>query len=626
MHKIINKIFALSLFAVAATFTAHDASAQLSNASTVPVYGASPVNSSAVRDVPNSDQPATPYAASEGARFGLVPSMGGALRPRFVDTIQPDLTTYTVEDTTVNNALGCNFDTHQTVLSTLNVDSGEFVDYLSSPLGTFMISALYTSPATAAAYDSLYAFGSSRAQVLQDRCNTALTATDDAAQARWEAIQECIENTGATDLEEYAQAYKACLLSPEYTVQTGEVLPQNMRGVQARVLSSAKWAGTMFDNLSDTSFCNISSSTGATASSLTDCFFMGFIPNYRWCTGGETTLVPATTTGVIKSAYRGCSNTGGMRRVADESITMRNVYDLAFTITGRYVEYALKFAERLKAAVGVEKAFKIATAGETITEPLNNITGVNEMFYGYDEMVEFLSFAGCDSGNNNALVGFEALGYYFQRANTIDATLVPLDGPPGFSDDTYDAASPTSPNPIFNAFDDPWFDFSDDAGTTTDASFATAFRHSTATAATAPTGRYDSSDLETRITYAVSCIMKHHLRASLQDYLNMVIYPERAQAAGYALRNKWAFLTTELLYRFVKQKLEMAHAELLYAAGHDTNAAAPHIKDAVRSTINGLENQIRSLQAMKESQKDFADILYNVYKNEARPGEGLLPD
>jgi len=620
MHKIINKIFALSLLTVAATFTAHDASAQ------APVYGSAPVNTSAVRPVPGSSLPATPQSASEGARFGSVSTIGGVLRPTFIDNIQPNLAAgYTVEDTTVNNALGCNFDTHQTVLSTLNVDSGEFVDYLSSPLGTFMISALYTSPATAAAYDSLYAFGSSRAQVLQDRCNAALTATDDAAQARWEAIQECIENTGATDLEEYAQAYKACLLSPEYAVQTGEVLPQNMRGVQARVLSSAKWAGTMFDSLSDTSFCHISSNSGNNANNNTDCFFMGFIPNYRWCTGGATTLVPATTTNPTRSAYRGCENTVGLRRAANESISMKDVYNTAFAVTGRYMEYALQFAARLKAAVGIEKAFEIARAGEVISEPLTAVTGgaPNERFYAYDEITEFMSFAGCDTGGTSAnLVGFEALDYYFQRANTIDNTLVPAGGPAGFDNDDWDSNNPT-PNTLFSGI---WQDFGLEAVSTGDVDFDTAFSQSTSTAASSPTGRYETSAFTTRIINMTACIMKHHLRASLQDYLNMVVYPERSEAAGYALRSKWAFLTTELLYRFIKQKLEMAHAELLYAAGHDTNAPAPHIKDAVRSTINGLENQIRSLQAMKESQKDFADILYNVYKNEARPGQDLLPN
>jgi|GEM_PF-2503324 len=139
------------------------------------------------------------------------------------------------------------------------------------------------------------------------------------------------------------------------------------------------------------------------------------------------------------------------------------------------------------------------------------------------------------------------------------------------------------------------------------------------------------------VTTAVGCVMNHQLHIGLDTYVAMQRLPAADQRAfQLAAANRVAYLTTEIILRFLKQKTLNAHAQLasgvtpsnqlqsaLSATQGETVGEIEGSKDfktpepvliAVRTIADMFENQIQALRSVRQERDSFAAMSAIVYE------------
>lgn len=150
------------------------------------------------------------------------------------------------------------------------------VNYVQTNLANYLLTQIYSSPALAAIFDSLEAFGNARVSMLQARCNAnEIKAT--AKEERGIAQKRCLDN--ATSDSERAN----CLNDVE----------EMLKNVK-EVLQMPGSNGTLHDMVKGSTLCGARPPTTTDSGSvvtgsedINNCPMLGLIPNFKWCSGDE---------------------------------------------------------------------------------------------------------------------------------------------------------------------------------------------------------------------------------------------------------------------------------------------------------------------------------------------------
>ena len=496
--------------------------------------------------------------------------------------------------------LGCSaIDLHAGAITSLNNKEEHVKEYVDSPLGRYMLTTVLNSPAIASTFNTVEAFGGKRVQLMQDRCQAMQADATISAEGmmRWQALQACVAknmdghwnevglagDAGAESVA-LAVAYRSCLYghqgqgdtfataepvealeatftpSPSYSMQ--EALKEDVLKFDGD--NPSLWTGTLFHALRNTAFCEMTGGEGVTPDvDVTDparCALMALVPNVRWCAGSER-------------FERKCLDDSKVR-LSRAMFTPQQIFDLIFAFSEKELAYRDAFAAHLLKETNSPKISRdIATAGETLYNPMVDRTAEDTAID--QRMDEVRLFSGCIA--NGTLEDGEDFSEYIQRAmdvsstDDIDSATAVYQGGPTYGTLKATLSGAVTPPAMLSALDD-ILDFGE-----LDKRVSAVVSSGDVTATPALADRlHNPSTLGAIVVDATRCVMKHHLRLTLLDHLDLrELDTDVRVGALLAVRLNIAHTTTELLYRHLKEKLLLAQLDLQNGGSVSSRRATP---------------------------------------------------
>jgi hypothetical protein len=537
-----------------------------------------------------------------------------------------------------NELLGCStMDYHASMITSLNNNETDIEEYVDSPMGTFMLTTLLNSPAIAATFNSVEAFGAKRVQLMQDRCQAMQSDATVSAEGmmRWQALQACVAanteaaaggSTGVSSMNRrsdseavaVAMAYRACLYGSQgqedrfgtdpieafgASVSPGSVAASLEGAMKEDVLefdgdTPSLWTGTLFHALRNTAFCEMDGAESGDSPDVDTtlahhCSIMAMIPNVRWCAGSEM-------------MDRSCLNDSKVR-LSRATFTPQQVFDLLYAFTDREVSYRDQFARSLVGRAGEGVAIEIAKKGETLYSPMVLRPASEAIVGGRADEVRL--FTGCLANGATALGTAEDFSTYITRA-IANSTNLRDDLPVSFNPDLTLAGLQSEletaiPVPTTFAMND-ILDLSPGG--------EVGSQRSATVSPDGSGGMYNVGTFGWLAANATRCVMKHQMRLTLMDHIKIGQLPQEERVGALlAVRMNIAQLSTELLYRFLKEKLMFAQLDMQNGGSVSSRRATPpHVLASLETLVKIIEGQIETMQTLKSSQHTMSGLLSNI--------------
>lgn len=519
------------------------------------------------------------YSSSAGNyQWGGVFNMPGYVRP---NPNEIDLVNANV-GFNLDAAIGCNgIDLKRAFEGIIDIDLDQIADdivtYFEQGLSQYLLTQVYSSPALAAIFDSLEAFGNARVAMMQQKCNVAEArkkGNENIAKANEECLAEAKKNGDSPDV-----CYEGA----------SEKIRQKLVQMQSRIENS----GSLYEMLGG-------------ADAMGDLTY--FIPDFKFCVAAERTC-----------SFDKATKSEPPFNQAEASARSRGN---ALGGLQTFLEY-MKWVVSQDGETNVKKNVRWAMKGKIASNegdmPQLMIADVEERSYENpfisNIQLDVVSFAeGPTDPKNQFPPEFAQMGYIFpQRVATdmqkrfaqfincnssdfgLQAAQVFATAYPGVSVTPF-IMSPTADAkyPILASGQMTYYDALTSGNP--DADFA------------------DMLGAELFIGIATSCVYNHHMNMNPMDFVKLATLSED-EVSGIltGVAERISGLAVETVMRFTKHVLldtyasgSFTHAEL------GPNEVAPfpeHAVQAVMMISEDIENRIKTLRAVNESQRQFSSMM-----------------
>lgn len=508
------------------------------------------------------------YDTSRGYSYGVTSGLGKVLMPSNAISISE----VTLNDATAGRVMGCaGMDYHETMKTALDADSSKIDEYFGTPMADYYKTTLYNSPSVANMFNSMMMYGDQQVKFMQEKC-AATEVADTSKEMRSQALQECVDSyVGGNydNKEQLAAAYKSCLLSADG--DTGMAVGSLTHFVKETV-QSPKWAGTLHESLSKTSFCSSWDSGGQNAApDDTKCSLLAYLPNYRWCVGSQ--IEGETCEG------------GDAKRVSDPAVPAERLFDIAFFLAQRQLYHGVEFAYDLALTTDEVKAIDEAEhfSHKTMVSSAEQIDDLG------DGLEDFMTCNTKGAGRESEDLYTYYIAPYKKRADIssdIANTLEGLGDRTGMSVPDWDSYM----TPITSGGD--W--------------------NISAQGFKVTSGEIKKPGALELLPIAITCASKNELRMSLLDFYLMANAGPDKTPAMLGTSFYMAQHATERLLSYVHMKLQKAYAEMQFTSVIDKNTTPSHVRRVTAIMIDEIDRKIKAIQAMQQKREGFAQLLENI--------------